>query len=88
MFFHIITDSINVASRMKKGVSTELSVWSQMADADMQTYGSFGWVLVCMSVLAFLLALIGLPAAGGRTRTPEEAPPAQPPPPPPPAELS
>jgi hypothetical protein len=88
MFFHIIADSINVASRVKKGISTELSVWSQMADADMQTYGSFGWVLVCMSVLAFLLALIGLPAAGGRTRTPEEAPPAQHPPPPPPAELS
>jgi hypothetical protein len=78
MFFHMVTGSVRAAVKIKQSVSTELSVWSQMADADIQTYGSFGWVLVGMSALAFLLALIGLPAAGGRARVIEQAPPPPP----------
>lgn len=68
--------------------ASQFSMWKEMANADLSTYGGFGWVLIGMSATGLLLALIGLPAAQGRGReaaisTPP-LPPAPPPPPPPP----
>lgn len=63
----------------------QFSMWEQMANATIATYGSFAWVLIGMNVAAILLSLMGLPAAQGRTVKPEQAsdstPPSSPVPP-------
>lgn len=74
----------SIAKAGRGSTPTQLSIWSEMANADMSTYGSFGWVLVGMSISAILLSLMGLPAAQSRvpppTPVPEPAPPSSAPP--------
>lgn len=52
----------------------QFSMWEQLANATIATYGSFAWVLIGMNVAVILLSLMGLPAAQGRAPKPAPAP--------------